>query len=585
MADWAEAYGLLDRSGMVRQIVWIGPNGKILAKDLHGKDIKATVAQALAVNPDPKGTSTPPLVPPSGKTNIGEKPPAAPNQVNAASGPVNSTKPAANPSGVALEIRCTTNVFKVGDEIPIEFILSNHGTKDYTTKDSVDGAFVRFNLVVKTNFGENIYRGRRMLMDGFNPVGMLHPGESFSKIVALNHWAVIREPGRYEVAVTYVGNSDTNQTMAPVNANPVTITVSPRTREEMHNYIEALTNQVAARLEKRVSKQGGPADAVMDELVLKLTYTCSPEIVPTLLGLHYDTGPRSGNESAWEGQALQTALLNYVPKTEETWQAILQAVFRHGLDWTLTSLLESYKFHNEELKPIIERALAADNPGQWNCGAMLAGDTYYDDSFTDRLIAIATDTNTLGNTRAAKQSRLAARDALARNRTDAGVKTLKMLLNDPAPENWAPLGANILIGYWETNRMGKRLHPEDFEANELRPLNERLLASTNFLDNDVGLSLALHFGDDALTPKLIALATKPGFKLRERAVWALAYNRTDESVKTLKTLLSDPDPKISKLAEEAIRYAYNSRGDARGRPLRADDFDAKFREPEVTPAK
>jgi hypothetical protein len=46
----------------------------------------------------------------------------------------------------------------------------------------------------------------------------------------------------------------------------------------------------------------------------------------------------------------------------------------------------------------------------------------------------------------------------------------------------------------------------------------------------------------------------------------------------LKTLLHDPDPKTSQLAEAAIRNAYTSRGDARGRPLWADDFDAKLRD-------
>jgi len=62
-------------------------------------------------------------------------------------------------------------------------------------------------------------------------------------------------------------------------------------------------------------------------------------------------------------------------------------------------------------------------------------------------------------------------------------------------------------------------------------------------------------------------------------------NRTDEGVKTLKTLLADPNPKVSKMAEDAIRRAYTARGDARGRPLRADDFDAQFQQPEATPAK
>jgi len=37
-------------------------------------------------------------------------------------------------------------------------------------------------------------------------------------------------------------------------------------------------------------------------------------------------------------------------------------------------------------------------------------------------------------------------------------------------------------------------------------------------------------------------------------------------------LLNGSDPQISKTAEVAIRNAYTSRGDARGRPLRVDDL-------------
>jgi hypothetical protein len=62
-------------------------------------------------------------------------------------------------------------------------------------------------------------------------------------------------------------------------------------------------------------------------------------------------------------------------------------------------------------------------------------------------------------------------------------------------------------------------------------------------------------------------------------------NRTDEGVKTLKTLLNDPDSTISKMAEWAIRHSYTSRGAERGKPLRGDDFDAKFQVLEVTPEK
>jgi len=57
-------------------------------------------------------------------------------------------------------------------------------------------------------------------------------------------------------------------------------------------------------------------------------------------------------------------------------------------------------------------------------------------------------------------------------------------------------------------------------------------------DQADGLILAELFGDDALTPKLVALATNREFSSHcNMAINALALNRTDEGVKTLKALL------------------------------------------------
>jgi ankyrin repeat protein len=83
----------------------------------------------------------------------------------------------------------------------------------------------------------------------------------------------------------------------------------------------------------------------------------------------------------------------------------------------------------------------------------------------------------------------------------------------------------------------------------------------------------------AFTKRLIAIATTPRINAQNAAIEALAFNRTDEGVITLNTLLDDPDAKISKMTEDAIRNAYTSRGNARGVPLRPEDFDAKLRAP------
>ena len=58
--------------------------------------------------------------------------------------------------------------------------------------------------------------------------------------------------------------------------------------------------------------------------------------------------------------------------------------------------------------------------------------------------------------------------------------------------------------------------------------------------------------------------------------------RTCSAVRKANDIMNQ---RIAEFTEGAIRYAYTSRGEEKGRPLRADDFDAKFQQPEPTPPK
>lgn len=335
----------------------------------------------------------------------------------------------------------------------------------------------------------------------------------------------------------------------------------------MADYINGLTNQIAVQL----APINGEPPGASQELVMKLMYTCSLESIPALLKVMYQTNTARGNAQFWA----TAALADYVPHTKESQNAILEAATEHGLNGTgLDQLLLAYDFSNKEMKPIIARALAVDNPGEWRAGVWLAL-RYYDDAFTMQLIAIANDSNARWDTRSV------AMRVLTFHRTDAGVKAIKTLLKDPAPEMLRPLFETIANGYSSRDMAptGRPLQPEDFNAEDMRPLIERLLVSTNqaLQLQFCGVTLAKWFGSDALTAQLTELTTNPSPNIRGGAIDALALNRTDQGVKMLKTLLHDPDPETSKMAEAAIRNAYTSRGDARGRPLRADDFDAQYR--------
>ena len=391
---------------------------------------------------------------------------------------------------------------KAGDEVPIEFIVSNLGTQDYKFEDrnyDRSGRMEEYRLKAKAADGFFLADPRaafRMGMGGgMFQYGVLHPGESYSRVVYGNRWALLRELGQYEVVGSYF-LSDRRDQRTEAGSAPLGLTVLPRTEKEMADYITGLTNQVMELLAKEPPKKPGPPTAELTDLVMKLMYTCRPEIVPALLRVLHGNGPEiqkdgSTRISGNEGFYVNEALLYYVPKSESVGEALVEAATRNGSIRNLDGLLRHYEFDKAKLRPLIERALAAKNDdlGEWRSGAGLAGHVYYDEAFTARLMAIATNSN------ATASSRGAAIDALAYNRTDAGVKTLKALLNDPDQQIWTPLAIALLNGYQSEVKTpsGRHLKPSDFDSRDIRPLLERMLASNNQTDRIFGTSLASQF--------------------------------------------------------------------------------------------
>jgi hypothetical protein len=368
---------------------------------------------------------------------------------------------------LSLSLRCTNDVVKAGDETSIEFKITNRGTNDYKYADRTydrSGRMDEYKLVAKTESGESVPGPRAKDRMGFGGGGfqyqILKPGQSFTKIIPLNHWALLKEPGRYAVTGTYYSESFSTNAVTTIS-DPLTVTIKPRTEKEMDEYIGNLTNQIASLSPKQIYPYGpypsgstGPTPE-LDDLLMKLTFTCNPKIIPTLL----DTVYKPGHGGFWESEAI----LDYVPRSEKIRKDLIEAAAKRGLgaNWTISYLLKDYGCTKEEIKPIIERALMPENEQDWSAGA----------------------------------------------------------------------------------------------------------------------GLAQQFSDDDFTTRLIAIATTPRINAQNAAIEALAFNRTDEGVITLNTLLNDPDAKISKMTEDAIHNAYTSRGNARGVPLRPEDFDAKLRAP------
>ena len=235
------------------------------------------------------------------------------------------------------------------------------------------------NLVARTGFGEPVsdphLRLKERGRNGMDYGKIMHPGGASSILISLNRWAFITEPGRYVVVGTYLENPDF--TIVPVAADLISITVLPRAKEETDDYVKDLTNQIAVYV-------GGHDDLFstkLSEAEMKVLYARGLEAFPTLLGMLFEAGRLPNPSSHWPSDYMR-----------ETLGMDIRFFMTH-LPTSAEGIIERYDYKLGETKPIVGAALASKNPVEWQGGAWLAAQ-YYDDSFTARLIAIASDTNT-----------------------------------------------------------------------------------------------------------------------------------------------------------------------------------------------
>jgi hypothetical protein len=372
-----------------------------------------------------------------------------------------------NEQGISLSIRCTNAVVKVGDEISIEFLITNHGTDDYKYANRTydrGGRMSEYTLIARIESGDLVPdpRGAQpntWMMGGLHSPYALHPGESATRVIPLNLWALIKDPGRYAVVGTYLGEPFRDPPDQAVSSEPITLDIQPRTAEEMDAYISALANQIAAipparfvtstKMPENVLVTNSVYDSRLDRLAERLAYTCSPKVVPILLDAMYK--PASGG--FWEAEAL----LAYVPRSEETKRAIIATARDRGLAGGMEYVLSNYGCTEKEMRASIERSLQPDSPRTWSAGAR-AAQSHPNDAFTPRLIVLASDN------RLDENARIQAAYALAANRTDESVKALKSLLDDPDKRIRSGVKQAINTAYNYRGRWtGTPLKPDDFD--------------------------------------------------------------------------------------------------------------------------
>jgi hypothetical protein len=357
---------------------------------------------------------------------------------------------------LALTIRCDEAGLKVGDEIPITFVIKNEGNSPYKHMDrnyDRSGRMPEYKLSAVDEPGKAVAdpRAKRLggICGGLAGEGILSPDKSFTKTIALNRWALLTVPGVYRVTGTYYPEGGRGAILSP----PITIMLQPRTDDEMAVHVKELSTQLA-------DTNDGQARA---SLVRELMYTCDRRIVPALMKAMY----KSDAASYWAGEAFHY----YLPDDPEINHALLKVATERGLAIGMLWTVKQRGVTREQIKPLIEVSLSPDYPAAWREGA-LAAQQYAEDRFTPRLIVIATDPKSTARAQAIY--------ALALNRTDESVATLKRLLREPDPLK--PKGrtirqtteAAIRVAYlYHGNTEGKRLRKDDFDVKYQRPSDVR----------------------------------------------------------------------------------------------------------------
>ncbi|WP_309386701.1 HEAT repeat domain-containing protein [Cerasicoccus frondis] len=313
---------------------------------------------------------------------------------------------------LTLSITCEQDAFSLGDEIPVVFTITNAGNEVYEYGDrnyDRSGRMPEYRLVATNANGEAAPDPRAKIgiysMGGLTQPRELKPGESFSKTIALNRWALL-EPGIYEVTGFYghdpFGAQDAAGQVASV---PIAITILPRNDEAMATYIDELTAQLQATTD----------DQERAALTKKLMYTQHPLSAQPLLWAAYQDG-----SGYWADEGLR----HYLPHSKEVMQQIIHSAYEHGLSSSMLTILEEEEIDREILLTLIEISLAESHPNTWPTGG-LGAQKYGDDRFSERLIAIANQSE--------HQGRAQAIHALANHRNAQNILALRSLLEDSDP--------------------------------------------------------------------------------------------------------------------------------------------------------
>jgi len=358
-------------------------------------------------------------------------------------------------------------------------------------------------------------------------------GESRSRTIDLNRWALISEPGLYTVEGIYTNEDNVERkddVLVHVQSKPVELVIRRRPYDEMGQYIDELVTQLEPRRKSH---------RVTSLAIERLSYTRDSRIVRPLLEFLYKKE---------YSHLLEKTFMYYLPLEPETKEMIVEIVAERGLaSDTLRRILEWFGCSEEEFRILIATSLSSPDPRCVKAGAQ-AAERYPDSSHMGRLIELATDADS--------PARIAAIRAIARNRTDEGVETLRTLLDDPDEKcrnaaSEAVKDAYRVVRYYQ-QPLKRKLHMSDLVARagdvERRRRWRAFWPLVSYLERGQGM--------------------RPSVLLEDPEA-EIPSGEAYKGLKLIKVLLNDQNKDVRDFISYVIRTTSVSYA---GRPLKEEDF-------------
>ena len=449
---------------------------------------------------------------------------------------------------LTLQIASPQSEYKLGDEIPIIFTIKNNGKgrfpEDKHWMENLPWAWPKQSDVLvlpRLKLEARDEKGRLCQSPGLAalPEGVdaaqsieLDRGESCQRTITVNTQVLISKPGRYAISGSLVNQRVLGPEYAIAHSEQVEIVARRRTDDEMGEHLEKLLKEYRT----------AGSSAARDLAIRQLAYTRDSRAVPILLEVEYAGIAPSLTEAAFSW---------YLPIADETRDMIWASAKEQGLTESIFFALRRFGCDDAKVEHLILGSLASENPRAVWAGLLAVVD-FPNDSYTSLLVELAK----------VGESRIRARAlrALAFNRTEEGVNTLRETL-ESSDEDIVKAAMNaIWTGYWASSRKNEVM---DYGLS----INIAGMQDPNGPKDWLSMNLLVEQLSDEEFAAVRTVADRPYGNVQT--------DEAGESVKLITGLLNDADKDVRDMTKTAIRTA---RPAYSGESLKPEDFPEIYQE-------